>query len=327
MDQAAQQLSDARSSQIQEWKNQLTSDLDQSIQETLQLARKQQELAQRARSGKPDPSLRGDQSAVQQGIEKVGERLEKAARKTSNISAQSQGSVGEARRRVQDATQQVVAAQGHASQQTAQAMDQASQALTKAASDLVRDRTQVGNAKSASGFEEMLQRMRDAAKEQGSLNAQSAGLMPLPGRQPGAQAAAQARALAERQRALAEKLDGAGSGEVAQRSAELSKEMRQIASKLQTGRVDQALLDRQQRLFHRLLDAGLSMEKDEREDTGKRESQSATGREGVITPGTTASGRPAMRYPPPDWNELRGLSAEERRAVLEYFKRINAGRP
>jgi hypothetical protein len=33
------------------------------------------------------------------------------------------------------------------------------------------------------------------------------------------------------------------------------------------------------------------------------------------------------RYREPTWDELRGLSAEERRAVLEYFRRINAQRP
>jgi hypothetical protein len=75
-----------------------------------------------------------------------------------------------------------------------------------------------------------------------------------------------------------------------------------------------------------MLDAGLSIEKDEREDTGKRESRSATGNEGVVG-GTVSSGRAATRYREPNWNELRGLSAEERRAVLEYFKRINADEP
>jgi len=169
--------------------------------------------------------------------------------------------------------------------------------------------------------------MRDAAKEQGSLNAQSAGLLPLPGTQPNAQMTAQARALAQRQRALADKLDNADAGEAAEHAAQLAKEMRQIASQLQSGRVDQSLLDRQQRLFHRLLDAGLSLEKDEREDTGKRDAVAATGREGFITPGTESSGRSAVRYREPDWKELRGLSADERRAVLEYFKRINAERP
>jgi hypothetical protein len=47
----------------------------------------------------------------------------------------------------------------------------------------------------------------------------------------------------------------------------------------------------------------------------------------VLTPGGTAQGRSAVRFREPTWTELRGLSAEERRAVLEYFKRINAEHP
>jgi hypothetical protein len=38
-----------------------------------------------------------------------------------------------------------------------------------------------------------------------------------------------------------------------------------------------------------------------------------------------ASGSAAVTYREPTWDELRGLSADERRAILEYFKRINGG--
>ena len=45
----------------------------------------------------------------------------------------------------------------------------------------------------------------------------------------------------------------------------------------------------------------------------------------VFTPqGANASGKSATRFEAPTWNELRGLTPEERRLVLEYFKRINA---
>jgi hypothetical protein len=102
--------------------------------------------------------------------------------------------------------------------------------------------------------------------------------------------------------------------------------MRQIAASLDRGRVDQQLLDRQQRLFHRLLDAGLTLEKDEREDTGKRESQ-VGGDDAVINNGPAVHGTAAERFREPSWSELRGLTADERRAVLDYFKRINAPNP
>ena len=42
---------------------------------------------------------------------------------------------------------------------------------------------------------------------------------------------------------------------------------------------------------------------------------------------TNASGRAATKFREPSWDELRGLTADERRAILEYFKRINAANP
>jgi hypothetical protein len=91
--------------------------------------------------------------------------------------------------------------------------------------------------------------------------------------------------------------------------------------------VDPAIIERQQRLFRKMLDAGRMLEEEEREDTGKREAKSWTGTE-VFTPqGTSASGRAANKFQAPTWNELRGLTPDERRIVLEYFKRINGQRP
>ncbi|MFN2399651.1 MAG: hypothetical protein ABR543_13590 [Gemmatimonadaceae bacterium] len=324
MEDAAQQLSDAREKQIEEWKQELTGELDRSIQETLQLAREQQNLAQRARAGTTQ-GLRADQSAVQQGVEKVGERLQKTAGTSAHVSAQSQAAVGEAQRNVREATEQVANSQ-RGGAEAANTMQDAAQALNRAAAALVKDRERAAGGESASGFSEMLDRMREMAKAQGNLNAQAAGLMPVPGSKPGGQLSAEARSLGAKQRGLAEQMDQVGGGENAARAEQLAKEMRQIAEELESGRLDPGVLERQQRVFRRMLDAGLSMEKEEREETGERESRSASSSD-VLTPGSSAAARAGNRFREPSWNELRGLSAEERRAVLEYFKRINAEKP
>ena len=45
-------------------------------------------------------------------------------------------------------------------------------------------------------------------------------------------------------------------------------------------------------------------------------------------PGQNAArGRAASRFREPTWSDLRGLTADERRAILEYFKRISAEKP
>ena len=116
---------------------------------------------------------------------------------------------------------------------------------------------------------------------------------------------------------------GEGTGEGGGRAQALAKEAEEIAKQIERQGLDPATLDRQQRLYRKLLDAGRAMEQDERDETGKREATSAKDGE-RFTPGATVNGRPAAKFREPTWAELRGLSPEERRLVLEYFKRINA---
>jgi hypothetical protein len=82
-------------------------------------------------------------------------------------------------------------------------------------------------------------------------------------------------------------------------------------------------LARQQQLFRRLLDAGRSLQKEERDDSGKREATSAKGDE-TFTPTDKVDAKAAIRFRPPSWQEMRELSPEERRAILDYFTRINS---
>jgi hypothetical protein len=147
-------------------------------------------------------------------------------------------------------------------------------------------------------------------------------LMPRMGEQAGKQ---QARALARQQREVAAGLDEAADRDNTGRAEAMAREARQLAQALEAAAVDPSVLERQQRLFRKMLDAGLSLEKeDEREDQGKREAKPWTGTE-VYNPGSAAvSGKAASKFQTPTWNDLRGLTPEERRLVLEYFKRLNA---
>ncbi len=326
MEQAAQALERARSEQIGEWKEELTGELDRAVQELSQLAREQQQLADRARGGEDAQEMRPEQSAVQQGVERVGERVQQAGSSTSHVTPHSRGAMAEAQRRVQEATRSAAQQSRPGSSEAAQSMEQASQALERAAAQLARDRDRAARAESSSGFAELLEQMRQMAREQGSINAQASSLLPMPGAGMTEGAEGEARRLGQRQRGLAEQLDAASDADPSGRAAELAREMRQIAEALQRGRLDQQTLDRQQRLFRRLLDAGRTLERDEREDTGKRESRTAEDYE-LISPARDAAGRPTHRYREPTWSELRDLTPEERRAVLEYFKRINAQDP
>jgi hypothetical protein len=325
MEEAASQLTKAREQQVSEWKKELTGELDRSIQEMLQLAREQDQLEQQARKGAAAEELRSQQSALQQGVEKAGQRLQDAGKKSSLLSQRSMRMTTDARRKVEDATRQTQAAQ--TGQQMASAMREASEALNQAAASLVRDRERTQDANSATGFAEMLKQLQQMSQQQSTLNSAVQDLIPRPGSQLDQQGQAQARQLAKQQRDVASQLDDAADRDDSGKAEQMAKEARQIAQALELSQLDPAVLERQQRLFRKMLDAGKLLEEDQREDTGKREAKAWTGSDVFTPPNAAASGRAAIRFQPPAWNELRGLTPEERRLVLEYFKKINAERP
>ena len=327
MDRAADAMKDARESQVNQWKSELTNALDQSIQDMLQMARQEQQLEQKARSGESRPDdLRGEQSAVKQGLDNTAQKLQKEGQKTSLLSGRSQRSVAEAQQKVSEAMQST--AEARSGQQAASSLGEAADALNRAAASLARDREKANSSSSATGFAEMLQQLQDMAKKQGSINAQAQGLLPGMGQQQmSGQMQATARALAREQRQVASQLDELGENVGGDRAAQMAKEAKQLAEALEGGRLDASTVARQQQLFRRLLDAGRSLQKDEREDTNKREATSAKGGNEFNPANTNATGRAAAKFREPTWEELRGLTADERRAILEYFKRINAGNP
>jgi hypothetical protein len=291
------------------------------------MARQEQQLEQKARSGQAKPEeLRGEQSAVKQGLDNAAQRLQSEGQKTSLLSGRSQRSVAEAQQKVSEAMQST--ADAHGAQQAASALGDAADALNRAASSLARDREKSNTSSSATGFAEMLQQMQDAAKKQGSINAQAQGLLPGMGQPMSSQQQATARALAREQRQVSQQLDEVSEAAGGDRAAQLAKEAKALAEALEGGRIDATTVARQQQLFRRLLDAGHSLQKEERDDDNKkREATSAKGGNELKPDNTNATGRAAVKFREPTWEEMRGLSADERRAILEYFKRINAGNP
>ena len=348
MQRAAQSMQEARQQQVADWKKELTSELDQSVQEMMQLSRQERSLEQQARGGQSSPQnqqgsqgskgsqkgsqgsqgqdsqgdRRSAQSAVEQGVDQANERVQGAGKKSALLSPRSQRAMAEAKQKVAQATQSMNESRGNQSQQ-ANALGDAADALTKAAASLARDRERANSANSASGFAEMIQQMREMAQKQGQINSQAQGLMGMPQGASGGEGQSLARQLARQQRNIADQLEDAGDGAGGERAAQLAREARQLADALDNGRLDATTLQRQQQLFRRLLDAGRSLEKDERDDSGKREATSAKGDE-VYTPTGGVDTKAAIKFQPPTWQELRGLSADERRAILDYFTRINS---
>ncbi len=325
MQQSADAMSQARDQQVSEWKGELTDALDRSVQEMLQLAREQDALAEQARRDPSDPSTRAQQSALQQGVQTAQRRLQEEGKKSALVSPRTQQMMQQAQQRVTQATRQ--AAQGQPGQ-TSQSMQEAADALREAAAQLTRDRERASNSESASGLPELMEQLQQLAQQQGALNSQMQSLFPQPeqGRPSQLDEAGRekARELARAQREVARQLDEVSDADPTGRAQEMAREARSLAQALDRGAADPATLARQQRLFRRMLDAGQSLEQEQQDESQRRESRAARGTERFTPPDGPARGRAAVRYTVPTWEELRGLSADERRLVIEYFRRLNA---
>jgi hypothetical protein len=323
MEKAAEAMQKARESQVAEWKEELTGELDRAIQELIQLARQEREVEAKTRDGgTPQEQLRGEQGSIQQGLDKAAERLAEAARKSSLLSSRSQQAMREAQQKAENAGRRL----GDQRQRSAasQAMGDAAESMGRAAASLARDRERANESSSATGFAEMMQQMQQMAQRQGSIASQAQGLLSMPSSQRESEAGqGSARALARQQRSLSRQLEEIGEQVGGQRAAELGREARQLAELLERGRLDPETVARQQQLFRRMLDAGRSLEKEEREQSDRREARAANDPAVHGPGGAEARGRDAQRFREPTWNELRGLSPEERRAIQEYFRRIN----
>ena len=326
MEKAAKSLADAREQQVGAWKNDVTGSLDKAVQEVMQLARQQEQLAQQAQQNQQG-DMRGQQSALQQGVQKAGERLQEQAKKSAMVSPGAQQAMKDAQQKVDQAMREANnQQQGQGQQGQANSMSEAAQALRQAASALARDRERVEGAQSGSGVPEMIAELQKLAQQQGEVNAQMASLFPTPtqGRQAvDPSAADKARVLAKQQRAVAKALDDVQDLDASGKTRELAREARTLAQALEAGATDPSTLDRQQRLFRKMLDAGRLLQQEERDEQGPRESKPGDKVSPFSPADGSVHGRDALKYRAPTWDELRELAPEERRAVLEYFRRLN----
>ena len=187
----------------------------------------------------------------------------------------------------------------------------------------MRTAERVAGAQSGSGFQEAIEQLARMAQQQQGMNGDAQGLLPMMGM--GGDAMMQrVRELANRQRQLAEQLERLQAGGDAGAAGALAQEARELARQLEAGRLDARTIARQERLYRKLLDAGRSLSGDEPDEQKERTSRSASGDSvhipATLLPGATGTG-PRVRYP--TWDELTGLTPEQRRMVIEYFRRLN----
>lgn len=344
MQRAADQLAQARQEQVNDWKKETTTELDQSIQEMMQLSQQERQMAnaaqqqaQQGQQGQKQDGQQGQQSqqqraaeqaTIQNGMQQAAQRLQEAARRSQHVSQGSQRAMQEAVQRAQEATEQSqkgASQQGGQQQQGAEAsaMRDAAEAMERAASSLVRDRERATRARSASGLPEMMEEMQQLARQQQQVNGQAQGMSMMPGGETGSQAQQMAQAIARKQRQIAQRLDDVGGGDASGRADALAREAKRLADAMERAAGDPETAARREQFLQRLLDAGRTLRREDEEKEGPRESKPGIGTAAFAPPAIPATGAPASRVAPPTWDELRGLREDERRAVLQYFERLN----
>ncbi|MFW6040068.1 MAG: hypothetical protein ACOC9N_03215, partial [Gemmatimonadota bacterium] len=327
MGESAESMQQAGQMLNEDWKREALEAVERATGEALDLAAEQGELARTLEEVGADPSeLAGRQAALVQGLDRLLESLSEAGRKTALIDETIGRTAADARGRMQSLGEALGAREGPPRAASSQGRALV-ETLNDLAGRLMASRRQVQDAGSATGMQEMLDQLAQMSQSQAGLNRESGGLMMM--QQSGQPMAMQQqmRRLAERQEEIARELERLGeqpeARELAARPELLSTEADEIASRLREGRLDRATLERQERLFRRLLDAGRSLERDE--DPTRRESQAADlSRPGAV-PETSGAIEDGPRYPYPDDAALSGVSNSARRLILQYFDRLNAG--
>jgi hypothetical protein len=98
-------------------------------------------------------------------------------------------------------------------------------------------------------------------------------------------------------------------------------EAQALAERLARESLDVETLQRQERLFHRLLDAGRSLQQDEYSDERESSAPGEFERNEVEVLSPEDLGAERFQLPPAE--ELQRLSPFQRQMVLEYFERLN----
>jgi len=315
-------LRQRRDSLAAAWRQETLDALNRALAETAALARRQEEVADALRDGEAGASTRARQAAVEEGTHAIEQEISAAAGRHALVSPQLEAALGYAQNQMKQAREQLE--QGDPNPATAAPFaEQALDALNATAHALVRTAERVAGAQSGSGFQEAIEQLARMAQQQQGMNGDAQGLLPMMGM--GGDAMMQrVRELANRQRQLAEQLERLQAGGDAGAAGALAQEARELARQLEAGRLDARTIARQERLYRKLLDAGRSLSGDEPDEQKERTSRSASGDSvhipATLLPGATGTG-PKVRYP--TWDELTGLTPEQRRMVLEYFRRLN----
>ena len=303
----------------QEWRQEVSSALDRALQDASRLTERQLGVEEDFKRGAPPADTRAKQAAVEEGVQKLLDQMKATAGKNALVSPQIGVALALAQRQMQQARDAVSNANPN-QQEGAERAGGAVDAMNAAAQQLVRARGDVSGAGSGSGLAEALEKMGQMASQQGQIGQQAGGLLPAAG---GGGAQEQLQRLGAQQRSLAEQLERMRGQGTLPGAGEMANEAKELARKLEAGRLDRRTVERQERLFRRMLDAGRTLQGQEEDEKKERQATTARDDSAHVPPALRQQlDDEAHRLRMPSWEELQPLSPAERRLVVDYFRRL-----
>ena len=213
--------------------------------------------------------LSDDQQGLSDGASRITNDLVSIARKTMFISPAIGRALGETLNSMDRAERHLAEQERDpAAEEQLAAME----ALNETVLALQRAMQNMANSGSSSGMMDLIERLQGMAKQQTGINDQMNRMMDDSEGEMDLQAQARVSRLAARQEALRKSLEQlrreqqVNQGQVLGRLQEIEKEMEDTVRELQQFRIDPGLLERQQRILSRLLDASKSIRGQRREE-------------------------------------------------------------
>lgn len=267
--------------------------------------------------------LKSEQAAVKQGLEQLGKNLSEAGQRSAMVNKDVGSALARANLSMDETMKALEqAASGNMPQEQA---EKTLDALNRLALELLKNGQQIEQSENGTGLQQALEQLAEIAKQQGNLSGKSNALLPMNlGPKTMSQ---QLGAMAREQREIAQKLGGMNKGgardDLLGRLDELVKDADRVAKELEGGRLTPETVRKQSELFHKLLDAGRTIERDEVSEERKADAANA------LPPSVIRALKPGLfddadRYTPPTAEQLKDLPPAYRRLILEYFQKLNA---
>lgn len=327
----SEQLDQAQQEMQQQQAEQVQGALEQAADDALALAEREAELREQMRNASREElaEMRAEQSAIEEGADNMMRQLSEATQGAPEMASQISELAKQAAEQAQRTGEAIEGRSGSSPSPSAEA-ERTIEILNQVSLGASAASQAMEPSQSEQSGQDVQEQLEQLAQEQSSVMNQSQQLQPM---QLGQEAMSQAmQEVAQGQQSVAGELgdlaDQPGASEEALGDLKaLQEEALAIAQAMEEGRLDREVLERQERLFHKLLDAGRSLEQEEEEESEERESKTAAEYEVRQVDPISENALGKARFELPSAAYLERLSPAERRLVLQYFDRLNRSAP